>query len=73
MTSDRPDTKAPEEAYVWIWLPGATVPVVAGRITRNGGRLIFNYGQRYLDRNDGIPIFKPELPLRRGQFRRKPG
>ncbi len=66
MTSDRPDTNAPEEAYVWIWLPGATVPVVAGRIARDGGRLIFNYGRSYLDRNDGIPIYEPELPLRSG-------
>ena len=66
MTSDRPDRTAPEEAYVWIWLPGATAPVVAGRIARDGGRLIFNYGQSYLDRNDRIPIYEPELPLRSG-------
>ncbi len=66
MTSDRPDTKAPEEAYVWIWLPGTTSPVVAGRIARDGARLIFNYGQSYLDRNDRIPIYVPELPLRSG-------
>ena len=66
MTSDRPDTKAPNEAYVWIWLPGATEPVVAGRIVRDGERLIFNYGQSYLDRNDRIPIYEPELPLRSG-------
>lgn len=66
MTSDRPDTKAPEEAYVWIWLPGATEPVVAGRIARDGERLIFNYGQSYLDRPEAIPIFEPELPLRSG-------
>ena len=66
MTSDRPDTKAPEEAYVWIWLPGATAPVVAGRIARDGGRLIFNYGRSYLRRNDCIPIYEPELPLRSG-------
>ncbi|MDE2914583.1 MAG: type II toxin-antitoxin system HipA family toxin [Paracoccaceae bacterium] len=66
MTSDRPDTKALEEAYVWIWLPGATVPIVAGRIARDGKRLIFNYGQSYLDRNDRIPIYEPELPLRSG-------
>ena len=66
MTSDRPDTKAPEEAYVWIWLPGATAPVVAGRIARDGERLIFNYGRSYLDRNDRIPIYAPELPLRSG-------
>ena len=66
MTSDRPDTKAPEEAYVWIWLPGATAPVVAGRLARDGERLIFNYGQSYLDRRDRIPIYEPELPLRSG-------
>ena len=66
MTSDRPDRKAPEEAYVWIWLPGATAPVIAGRIARDGERLIFNYGQSYLDRNDRIPIYEPELPLRSG-------
>ncbi len=41
-------------------------PVVAGRIARDGRRLIFNYGQSYLDRNDQIPIYEPELPLRSG-------
>ena len=66
MTSDRRDTKVPEAAYVWIWLPGATVPVVAGRIARAGEQLIFNYGRSYLDRNDRIPIYAPELPLRGG-------
>ena len=66
MTSDRPNTKAPEEAYVWIWLPGAMAPVVAGRVARDGERLIFNYGQSYLDRNDRIPIYEPELPLQSG-------
>ena len=66
MTSDRRDPKAPREAYVWIWLPGATAPVVAGRIARDGERLIFNYGQSYLDTSDRIPIYEPELPLRSG-------
>lgn len=66
MTSDRPDTDAPEEAYVWIWLPGATEPVIAGRIARDGERLFFNYGQTYLERREAIPIFEPELPLRSG-------
>ena len=66
MTSDHHGANAPEEAYVWIWLPGATAPVVAGRIARDGERLIFNYGQSYLDANDRIPIYEPELPLRRG-------
>ena len=66
MTSDRSGGKAPDEAYVWIWLPGATAPVVAGRIARDGQRLIFNYGRSYLDRLGGIPIYEPELPLRSG-------
>ena len=66
MTFDRSETKAPAEAYVWIWLPGATEPVVAGRIAPDGKRLIFNYGQSYLVRPEAIPIFEPELPLRRG-------
>lgn len=55
-----------DEAYVWIWLPGATQPVVTGRISRQGERLSFNYGQSYLDRTEAIPIFEPELPLQRG-------
>lgn len=55
-----------DEAYVWIWLPGATEPVVAGRIARDGERLIFNYGQSYLAREDAIAIYEPELPLGRG-------
>jgi serine/threonine-protein kinase HipA len=54
------------EAYVWIWLPGVTEPVVAGRVWRDGDRLIFNYGRSYLDRADAIPIYEPELPLKRG-------
>jgi len=73
MTSDRPDIKTPDEAYVWIWLPGTTEPVVAGRIVRDGRRLIFNYGQGYLGRKDCIPIHEPELPLRRGAIVPEPG
>jgi len=56
----------PAEAYVWIWLPEATQPVVAGRIARDGDRFVFNYGASYLRRKNAIPIYLPELPLRRG-------
>ncbi|APZ42717.1 type II toxin-antitoxin system HipA family toxin [Acidihalobacter ferrooxydans] len=66
MISERYGPQTPEEAYVWIWLPGATEPVVAGRIARDSGRLIFNYGQSFLDRSDAIPIYEPELPLQSG-------
>lgn len=57
------------EAYVWIWLPNATEPVVAGRIARqNDGRLLFNYGQSYLARANAIAIYAPELPLQAGEI-----
>lgn len=54
------------EAYVWIWLPGATEPVVAGKLETNGKQLRFNYGRRYLERDDAISIYPPELPLQTG-------
>lgn len=57
-----------DEVYVWIWLPGAVEPVVAGRIAPNGATYVFNYGRSYLDRADAIPIYLPELPLRRGEI-----
>ncbi len=65
MTSDR---KTPDTAFVWVWLPGETEPVVAGRITVDGGRYIFNYGASYLGRKHAIPLYDPELPLRRGRI-----
>lgn len=57
---------ARNEAFVWIWLPGSTTPVVAGRVVRDGRKLIFNYGRSYLSRPNAIPIYEPELPLGRG-------
>jgi serine/threonine-protein kinase HipA len=70
MTSSPP---ARDEAYVWVWLPGATAPVVAGRIFRDGPRLAFNYGRSYLERPDAIALYEPELPLRRGALVPAPG
>lgn len=61
MTSD-----APSEAFVWIWLPESTVPVVAGRIERQDGVYLFNYGRSYLEHPAAKAIFIPELPLRSG-------
>lgn len=54
------------EAYVWIWLPGETSPIVAGRLAAEGKQLVFNYGKSYLARDDAIAIYAPELPLRTG-------
>ncbi len=61
------------EAFVWIWLPYATEPVVAGKLTANGPNLIFNYGKSYLDRKNAIGIYEPELPLKRGSLPLLPG
>lgn len=58
--------RQPEEAYVWIWLPGATEPVVAGRLHAVGDIVNFNYGRSYLQREDAVPLYLPELPLREG-------
>ncbi|WP_037088402.1 type II toxin-antitoxin system HipA family toxin [Neorhizobium vignae] len=56
----------PTEAFVWVWLPGATEPVVAGRLDRDGERLLYTYGASYRRRKSAIPIYEPELPLQEG-------
>lgn len=60
------------EAYVWVWLPNETEPVVAGKLETNNGNLLFNYGKSYLERvNDAKPaiaIYEPELPLKSGSL-----
>lgn len=65
MTSDRG-----REAFVWIWLPDTTTPVVAGRLESDNGIVRFNYGKSYLARQSeqppAIPIYDPELPLQDG-------
>ncbi len=69
-TSERPTT-----AFVWAWLPGSSEPAVVGRLdelpgTGPAGRPThaFTYGRRYLAREESLPLFEPELPLRRGQI-----
>jgi serine/threonine-protein kinase HipA len=63
-------SKTEKEAFVWIWLPGETEPVVAGRLEADNGNILFNYGKSYLSRiNDSKPaiaIYEPELPLKDG-------
>src|SRR5579863_9338750 len=58
--------KNPAQAFVWVWLPGETEPVVAGLLSLSGDRLLFNYGRSYLARNNAISLYEPELPLRSG-------
>src|ERR1035437_423387 len=58
---------APGHAFVWVWLPGASEPVVAGRLDVVGDQLAFTYGRSYLARTGAISLFTPELPLRAGR------
>lgn len=53
----------PQEAYVWVWLPGATDPVVAGRLEPVGPIVNFTYARSYLARENRISLYEPELPL----------
>ena len=71
MTSDPESLYA--EAYVWVWLPEATQPVVAGLLSTQGRNLVFNYGRSYLARHDAIALYTPELPLRSGSIPLIPG
>ena len=63
-------SKTEKEAFVWIWLPDETEPVVAGRLEADAGNILFNYGKSYLDRihdsKPAIAIYEPELPLKAG-------
>jgi serine/threonine-protein kinase HipA len=62
MTSD----PRSQEAFVWVWLPKETKPVVAGRLAAAGRDLMFNYARSYLARKNAISLYEPELPLRAG-------
>lgn len=60
-----------KEAFVWIWLPDAIEPVVAGKLEADDqDNVQFNYGKSYIERINDIPpaisIYEPELPLKKG-------
>ena len=65
-------SKTEKEAFVWIWLPDKTEPIVAGRLEADNGNVLFNYGKSYLNRTGGrkpaIAIYEPELPLKTGML-----
>lgn len=69
-TSDRRGGAPPGSAFVWVWLPGASDPVVAGRIDSVGDSdsYTFTYGRSYLTRDEAIPLYLPELPLGTGRI-----
>jgi serine/threonine-protein kinase HipA len=66
-------SKIYEEAYVWIWLPEELEPKVAGLLSRDGNRFVFNYGQSYLAMSNAIALYTPELPLTPGRQVPLPG
>jgi len=66
-------SEGPSELYVWVWLPGASEPVVAGRLDEVGGEATFVYGRSYLGRADAIALYTPELPLVERRIRPLPG
>lgn len=61
-------TSEPQRVFVWVWLPAAAEPVVAGRLDPIGPIVNFTYGRSYLEREDAIPLYLPELPLEPGQI-----
>lgn len=56
-------------AFVWMWLPDATEPVVTGRVDEVDGEVIFTYGRSYLSRSDRIPLEHDSLALVEGPQR----
>ena len=59
-----------KEAFVWVWLPEETEPVIAGKLVVYGKSLQFNYGKSYLERmrdsKVAFSIYDVELPLKSG-------
>ncbi len=54
------------QAFVWIWLPNQTEPVVVGRIDKFGEKYSFIYGESYLHNPKAIALSPLELPLKKG-------
>lgn len=75
MTSESSGETRRQRVFVWVWLPGATEPVVAGSLTRTDNLLagepvlVYTYARSYREGRPGaISLFPPELPLRPGTF-----
>ncbi|HPY39799.1 MAG TPA: HipA domain-containing protein [Thiolinea sp.] len=55
-----------EQAYVWIWLPKQTQPVLAGQVKKQGQLHQFVYSRHYRKLADAIALSPLELPLQAG-------
>ncbi len=67
MTTSDPIAEA-NSAFVWVWLPGHSEPVVAGRLDDRGSVVTFTYAASYLESPEAIALYEPELALRRGEL-----
>lgn len=52
-----------DEAYLWLYLPGETEPVVCGIVAFNGQDYVFRYAKSYLQRDNAIPLAPPNCTL----------
>jgi serine/threonine-protein kinase HipA len=68
-----PESASPTKAYVWVWAPGATVPVPAGVLSVRGDITVFRYGRSYQQRPEAIPLYLPELALQNETIEPLPG
>jgi serine/threonine-protein kinase HipA len=66
MTTSRSLSTAAAGAFVWVWLPDSSAPVVAGQVRVVDGQHRFIYGRTYLDNPTAISLYGPELPLQPG-------
>lgn len=56
------------EAYVWIWLPNATEPIVSGKIEFHDSQYDFFYGQSYLYCKEALALSAQNIPLLSGEI-----
>lgn len=52
-----------EQAYVWVYLPNQTKPVVCGVVALDGAGHVFRYARSYLARDEAIPLAPPSCKL----------
>ena len=62
------DAEPPGEAFVWIWLPGASEPVVAGRLDEVGAKRASSTGGATSSEECDLAL-TPELPLTEERIR----
>ncbi len=51
------------EAFIWVWLPHQSAPIVAGKLILQENKYFFVYGKSYRARPDAIALSPFELPL----------